>query len=135
MSSQVRGYTYGVFDLFHVGHVRILQRAKGLCDYLVVGVFTDDVAAGFKRKPIIPLAERVEILKSIKFVDKVVPQDAFSPEENIKDFKIDVVCKASGAGWEKDNYPKFPGTKSIFLPYREGVSTTNIIKRCHDSIK
>jgi glycerol-3-phosphate cytidylyltransferase len=134
-SPNKRIYTYGVYDLFHVGHVRMLQLAKGLGNYLIVGLFTDEVAKGFKREPIIPLGQRAEILKSIKWVDKVVLQDSFSPEENIKAFEIDIVCKGDGAGWSKEKYPKFPGIKSVLLPYREGISTTSIIKRCYDNFQ
>ena len=69
------GYTTGVFDLFHIGHLNILKRAKEQCDFLLVGVSTDELVESYKnRKTIIPFNERIEIVKSIKYVDKVVPQ-------------------------------------------------------------
>lgn len=70
------GYTTGVFDLFHVGHLNILKVAKMHCDYLIVGVTTDDLCIKLKNKrPLIPFEERMQILESIRYVDRVVSQD------------------------------------------------------------
>ena len=72
----VIGYTTGVYDLFHIGHLNILEKAKSMCDYLIVGVSTDELVQKEKNKtPVIPFSERVEIVKSIRYVDKVVPQE------------------------------------------------------------
>lgn len=69
------GYTTGVFDLFHIGHLNVLKRARLECDYLIVGITTDELAASRKgRPPIIPFVERMEIIQHIRFVDEVVPQ-------------------------------------------------------------
>lgn len=71
----VTGYTTGVYDLFHVGHLRVLERAKQECEYLIVGVTTDALSLERKKKkPVIPYEERVEIVSSIRWVDEVVPQ-------------------------------------------------------------
>jgi glycerol-3-phosphate cytidylyltransferase len=82
------GYTTGVFDLFHVGHLNILKRAKERCDYLIVGVSTDELVMKYKNKqPVIPFHERIEIVEGIKHVDMVVPQtnrDKFSAWEMLK---------------------------------------------------
>ncbi len=69
------GYTTGAFDLFHIGHVNILKRSKELCDYLIVGVSTDELVKSYKNKtPIIPFEERMEIVRACRYVDEVVPQ-------------------------------------------------------------
>ena len=69
------GYTSGVFDLFHIGHLNILKKAKKNCDYLIVAVTNDSLTLKLKnKKPVIPFKERFEIVKSIKFVDKVVEE-------------------------------------------------------------
>ena len=73
------GYTTGVFDLFHIGHVRILKKAKPLCDKLIVGVSTDALVKKYKnKKPIIPFIERLEVIRSLKFVDSVVTQNSLN---------------------------------------------------------
>ena len=76
-SELIVGYATGVFDLFHIGHLKLLERAKGLCDRLIVGVTSDDLLWDYKRKKaVIPFPERCEIVRSIGCVDLVVPQYA-----------------------------------------------------------
>ena len=75
MEKKIVGYTTGVFDMFHVGHLNILKRAKEQCDYLIVGVSTDELCESYKhKKPIVPFEERKAIIESIRYVDQVVPQ-------------------------------------------------------------
>ena len=84
------GYTTGVFDLFHIGHLNILKRAKLECDYLIVGITTDELALSAKKqKPVIPFQERMEIVESIKFVDEVVPQTNYDKMEAWNKLKFD----------------------------------------------
>ncbi|GEB73076.1 Glycerol-3-phosphate cytidylyltransferase [Pseudoalteromonas carrageenovora] len=84
------GYTTGVFDLFHIGHLNILKRAKLECDYLIVGVTTDELSMSAKNKePVIPFQERMEIVEAIKFVDEVVPQVNYDKEEAWNNLKFD----------------------------------------------
>ena len=76
------GYTTGVFDMFHIGHLNILKRAKEECEYLIVGVSTDELVESYKGKtPIISYEERKKIIESIKYVDKVVPQTSMDKME------------------------------------------------------
>ena len=84
------GYTTGVFDLFHIGHLNILKRARLECDYLIVGITTDELAMSVKgERPFIPLEERMEIVESIKFVDEVVPQTNYDKMEAWNKLKFD----------------------------------------------
>ena len=84
------GYTTGVFDLFHIGHLNILKRARLECDYLIVGITTDELAMSIKgEKPFIPFEERMEIVESIKFVDEEVPQTNYNKIEAWNKLKFD----------------------------------------------
>jgi glycerol-3-phosphate cytidylyltransferase len=84
------GYTTGVFDLFHIGHLNILKRARLECDYLIVGITTDELTMSVKgEKPFIPFEERMEIVESIKFVDEVVPQTNYNKMEAWNNLKFD----------------------------------------------
>ena len=84
------GYTAGVFDLFHVGHLNLLKNAKGMCDKLVVGVTTDDLVTYKGKHAMIPFEDRLEIVRSIRFVDAVVPQS---------DMDKLTMCKKLGASY------------------------------------
>ena len=86
------GYTTGVYDMFHVGHLRIIKRAKEMCEYLIVGVSTDELVQSYKNKtPIIPFVNRMEIVEACKYVDKVVPQISMDKLEAWKNLKFDVI--------------------------------------------
>lgn len=127
---KIIGYTTGVFDLFHIGHLNILRRAKEQCDYLIVGVSTDELVGSYKNKtPVIPFEERKEIVSAIKYVDEVVPQvdrDKFGAYERIK-FDLMFV----GDDWK--NSPLFKelkekldphGVEIVFFPYTKHTSST-----------
>ena len=105
------GYTTGVFDLFHIGHVKILQKAKSLCDKLIVGVSTDALVKKYKnKKPIIPFSERVEVIKNNKCVDLVVSQNSLDKFKNWRRLKYDVMFV--GDDWY--NTPKWEELESKF---------------------
>ena len=79
---KVIGYTQGTFDMFHIGHLNLIKNAKRHCDYLVVGVNSDDLVESYKNKrPIIPLDERVEIMRAIKYVDEVIVTNTLDKKE------------------------------------------------------
>lgn len=132
---KVIGYTTGVFDLFHIGHLNILKNAKKYCDYLIVGVSTDDVVLQNKnKKPVIPFEERVEIVKSIKYVDKVVPQEDYSAEykiNKVKELHANILFVGSDwQGTEKWNNLEKElaklGVQVIYLPHTDGISSTKL---------
>lgn len=124
------GYTTGVFDMFHVGHLNILKKAKEQCEYLIVGVSTDELVQKSKNKnPIIPFDERVEIIKSIKYVDEVVPQINKNKMEAYERYKFDVMFVGddwkgteSFNKWEDELKKK--GSTIIYFPYTKGTSST-----------
>lgn len=74
MPRTIIGYTSGVYDLFHIGHLNLLKNAKGLCDKLIVGVSVDKLVEYKNKKPVIPFEERIEIVRNIKYVDAAIPQ-------------------------------------------------------------
>jgi len=87
----VIGYTSGVYDLFHIGHLNLLRNAKGMCDKLVVGVTTDELVSYKNKKAVIPFHERMEIVRSSRYVDSVVPQENMDKFEMWKKLKFDVM--------------------------------------------
>ena len=93
------GYTTGVFDMFHVGHLNILKKAKKNCDYLIVAVCTDKLTKKLKKKkPIIPFKDRYEIIKSIKYVDQVVAEKNDNKIKDWKKYKYNIIFK--GNDWK-----------------------------------
>jgi glycerol-3-phosphate cytidylyltransferase len=132
------GYTTGVFDLFHVGHLNILKRAKSQCDKLIVGVTTDELAFQLKgRKPVIPYSERRMIVESIKYVDKVIPQKEINELKDWEKIGFDVIVKGDDwkgtEKWDKleEEFSKV-GVKVLFSPYTKGTSSTflkGVLKR------
>ena len=124
------GYTTGVFDMFHIGHLNILRRAKEQCEYLIVGVSTDELVEEYKhKKTIIPFEQRVEIVKAIRYVDKVVSQENMDKISAVKNYKANVVFVGSDwkgtATW--DNYEKEfakEGCVVCYLEHTDGVSSS-----------
>ncbi len=130
MKQQIVGYTTGVFDMFHIGHLNILKQARSRCDYLIVGVSTDDLVQSYKnKKPIIPFEERIEIVKAIKYVDEVVPQISMNKRQAWEKLHYDILFH--GSDWKgSEMYNKViqdleeVGVKVVFLPHTQGVSST-----------
>ena len=132
------GYTTGVFDMFHVGHLNILRRAKEFCDKLIVGVSTDELVESYKHKsPIMPLEDRLEIVSAIKYVDKVVIQsdrNKFLAWEKIHFNALFVGDDWKGSKLFNELEQKFKlvNVDIVFFPRTEGISTTiltEIIRR------
>jgi glycerol-3-phosphate cytidylyltransferase len=126
------GYTTGVFDLFHIGHLNILKRSKEQCAHLIVGVSTDEVVQGYKKKtPVIPFEERIAIVEAIKYVDEVVPQtsmDKFTAWENLK---FDAIFhgddwKGSKMYEEIEKKLNDVGVEIVYFPYTKGTSSTKL---------
>lgn len=125
------GYTAGVFDLFHIGHLNLLKNAKGMCDKLIVGVTTDELVAYKNKKAVIPFEERLEIVRSIKYVDAVVAQRDMDKLTMCQELKADILIV--GDDWY--NTPKWNayekefaeyGIKIVYFPYTQGTSSTLI---------
>ena len=129
------GYTTGVFDMFHIGHLNILKKAKAQCDYLIVGVSTDELVKREKNKtPIIPYKERVEIIQAIKYVDKVVPQNNKNKLEAWEKYNFNKMFV--GSDWkgtetwnriEKELEPF--GVEIVYFNYTDGISSTTLRDR------
>lgn len=129
MSKMVIGYTSGVYDLFHIGHLNLLKNAKGLCDKLIVGVSVDELVAYKHKRAVIPFAERLEIVRSIKYVDAAIPQDDLDKFKMWEKLHFDVLFV--GDDWFKSERwqemeKKFDavGVRVVYFPYTKGTSST-----------
>lgn len=124
------GYTTGVFDMFHIGHLNILRNAKEHCDYLIVGVSTDDLVKSYKHKtPVIPFEERVAIVEAIKYVDRVVPQTSMDKFTAWEQLHFNAIFhgddwKGSDLYNEIEKKLKEVGVDTVFLPHTQGTSST-----------
>ena len=127
------GYTAGVYDMFHIGHLNVIKNARANCDYLIVGVTTDEVVEQNKNKtPIIPFAERAAIVEAIKYVDKVIPQERYDIQgkvETVVKNNIDVMFV--GSDWEgTEKWKKIEeeldkvGCRVQYLRHTDGISST-----------
>ncbi len=125
----VIGYTSGVYDLFHIGHLNLLRNAKGMCDKLIVGVTTDELVSYKNKKAVIPHNERMEIVRAIQYVDSVVPQENMDKFEMWKKLKYDVMFVgddwyASDKWEELEKQFREVGVRIVFFPYTKGTSST-----------
>jgi len=126
-------YVQGTWDLFHIGHVNILQRARKMAKELIVGVNTGNSVKKHKGScPIISYRDRVKILKACRYVDKVIKSDLTFNIDKLKRYKIEVLVL--GSDWEGKylagvDEAREIGIKIIYFPYTKGVSTTEIKKR------
>ena len=128
------GYTTGVFDLFHIGHLNILKRARLECDHLIVGFTTDELCESDKnQKPFIPFQERMDLVEAVKYVDEVVPQTSYDKVEAWNNLKFDKMFV--GDDWKgtdqwnqiEKEFSQF-GVEIIYFPYTTHTSSTILRK-------
>jgi len=127
------GYTAGVYDLFHIGHLNLLRNAKGMCDKLIVGVSTDELVKYKGKTPVIPFCDRIEIVRNVKCVDAVVAQENMDKLGMCKKLKANVMFVGDdwyqSPRWEEyEEQFKEAGIKIVYFPYTKGVSSTQISK-------
>ncbi len=136
-NAKIRVFTSGSFDLFHIGHLNILEKSAALGDELIVGVSTDELIEKYKgMKPIIPFEQRFRIVSSIKCVTKVVKQVKLTEIAQLQREQIDIVTIGDdwkgkyleGLEWMKSH----PGKQGVYFPYTPGVSTTTIKRKIID---
>jgi glycerol-3-phosphate cytidylyltransferase len=128
--TEIVGYTTGVFDLFHVGHLNILTKAKQHCDQLIVGVTTDELAEKLKgKRPAVPFADRLQTVQEIGCVDKALAEDIDDKIAAFEQLQFNIIFK--GDDWKGSRKwkllePRFLalGVKVVYFPYTNGVSST-----------
>lgn len=145
MENKIIGYTCGSFDLFHIGHLNILKKAKSMCDYLIVGINSDETMLKCKGKlPVIPYPEREQIIKSIKYVDKVIKVEVPTKCAKGSDWQIRIESDILFSGDDHKNEPDWNelkqikeknGTRLIFFPYTKTTSSTLIRKVLEEKTK
>jgi glycerol-3-phosphate cytidylyltransferase len=125
----ILGFTAGVFDLFHVGHLNLLRNARAMCDKLTVGVSTDELVSYKHKRAVIPFAERMEIVRGIRYVDAVVPQESMDKLEAWRKLKFDLMFV--GDDWyQTDRWQELEAqfaavkVRIVYFPYTKGTSST-----------
>ena len=134
-----KGYTTGVFDLFHIGHLNILKKSKELCNHLVVGVTTDELVSYKNTEAFISFEERIQIVDGIKYVDEVCAQENMNKMEAWEKIKFDVIFV--GSDWkntEKWNQIEREfngiGVEVVYFDYTITSSSTKIRKKISDKL-
>jgi cytidyltransferase-like protein len=127
------GYVSGSFDLFHIGHLNLLRRAKERCEKLIVGVLSDEAIVRIKRRqPVITLEDRLTVVAAIRYVDEtdVTTRELLDKVKAWEKYHFDAMFSGDDHAWdnwikEKDVLAKF-GAELVFFPYTQGVSTTSL---------
>lgn len=129
--SQIIGYASGVFDLFHIGHLNLLKHARAQCDHLVAGVLSDEASGHKGRPPVVPLHERMEVVRSMSYVDEVVVDHTLEKMEAWRQVGFHRLFKGDdwrgtprGDQWERDFASV--GVEVVYLPYTMHVSSTQL---------
>lgn len=136
----VVGYTSGVYDLFHIGHLNIIRSAKTMCDHLIVGVSTDELVRYKNKIPVIPFDQRVEVIRACSYVDTVVPQENMDKFQAWQKLKFDVMFVGDDwygtEKWQKiEDQLRAVGVKIIYFPYTKNISSSRINKILEDKRK
>ena len=135
---KITGYTQGTFDMFHIGHLNLLRNARANCDHLIVGVNTDELVKEYKKKlPIVPLRERMEIIKAIRYVDEVVVAETLDKTVMWDRLHFDEIYIGDdwkgNARWEKTGEDmKTLGVKLVYLPHTKDTSSTILREKIRD---
>lgn len=140
MKKYKRGYTQGVYDMFHIGHLNLINNAKGYCEYLIVGVNSDRLVQEYKHKiPVINEKDRRYIVENIKAVDEAVIADTLDKVEQLDLVGYDAIF--IGDDWE--NNPRWletqrvlaeHGVDVVFLPYTQGICSTDLREVKYDRV-
>ena len=132
--NQIIVYTSGSFDLFHSNHLKMIKYARGLGDVLIVGVSTDELVSSYKKPPIIPFEERIQIIEALKFPDIVIPQHSLDHTELIKKLHINIFIV--GDDWfGKYDYLEKLGVKVFYFPYGKGTSTSKVKEKIYHNYR
>ena len=119
------GITYGTFDLFHIGHLRILERTRALCDRLVVGVSTDEFNALKGKRTAVPFDDRADIVKALRWVDQVIPETSWDQkQDDIQRLGVDVLVMGNDWAGKFDHLKEICDV--VYLPRTPGISTTEL---------
>lgn len=130
MEEKVIGFTAGTFDMFHIGHLNLLKNARSRCDYLIVGVNSDRLVEEYKhKKAVVPLEERMEIIRSIRYVDEVMRIDSLDKVLSWKQKHYNLLFIGDdwkgNSRWERteEEMARY-GVKVVYLPHTEGTNST-----------
>ena len=126
-----RGITFGTFDVFHYGHLRLLERARSLCDHLVVGISSDELNFSKKgRNPTYSFEERSRIVGALKCVDEVFKEESLELKADyIRQFNADILVMGDDWSGKFDWVKPLTGCEIVYLPRTPSISTTEIIER------
>ena len=138
MKEKIIGFTAGTFDMFHIGHLNLLRNAKSRCDYLIVGVNSDQLVEEYKhKKAVVPLEERMEIVRALRCVDEVMRIDTLDKVVSWKKKHYDLLFIGDDwkgdERWERTEEEMLQyGVKVVYLPYTEGTNSTLLREKLVD---
>ena len=138
MEQKIVGFTAGTFDMFHIGHLNLIKNARSRCDYLIVGVNSDELVREYKRKnAVVPLVERMEIIQALRYVDEVMRIDSLDKKISWNQKHYDLLFigddwKGNPRWEETAKEMKQYGVETIFLPHTEGTNSTLLREKLNE---